>query len=209
MGYVVGLLPVTGVTAAADLRGRHVAGAHPVHRRAARPLRPIGARGHRGAAQPGRAAGWPASSCRCPAAAVDPVRPRRRPEEQARPARPVACARTVVRGPSCAARAGRRRGDRPSRGAAGGDRARGRAAAQPPPAPDRGAASRAARGERRPPVSVVLAGGGTGGHIEPMLALADALRRRSEAGGPADHLPGHRPRHGDPAGARPAATTCG
>jgi UDP-N-acetylglucosamine--N-acetylmuramyl-(pentapeptide) pyrophosphoryl-undecaprenol N-acetylglucosamine transferase len=27
--------------------------------------------------------------------------------------------------------------------------------------------------------SVVLAGGGTGGHIEPMLALADALRRRS------------------------------
>jgi UDP-N-acetylglucosamine--N-acetylmuramyl-(pentapeptide) pyrophosphoryl-undecaprenol N-acetylglucosamine transferase len=29
------------------------------------------------------------------------------------------------------------------------------------------------------PLSVVLAGGGTGGHIEPMLALADALRRRS------------------------------
>ena len=28
------------------------------------------------------------------------------------------------------------------------------------------------------PSSVVLAGGGTGGHIEPMLALADALRRR-------------------------------
>jgi len=28
------------------------------------------------------------------------------------------------------------------------------------------------------PASVVLAGGGTGGHIEPMLALADALRRR-------------------------------
>jgi UDP-N-acetylglucosamine--N-acetylmuramyl-(pentapeptide) pyrophosphoryl-undecaprenol N-acetylglucosamine transferase len=28
------------------------------------------------------------------------------------------------------------------------------------------------------PLSVVLAGGGTGGHIEPMLALADALRRR-------------------------------
>ena len=28
--------------------------------------------------------------------------------------------------------------------------------------------------------SVVLAGGGTGGHIEPMLALADALRRRDE-----------------------------
>jgi UDP-N-acetylglucosamine--N-acetylmuramyl-(pentapeptide) pyrophosphoryl-undecaprenol N-acetylglucosamine transferase len=36
------------------------------------------------------------------------------------------------------------------------------------------------------PVHVVLAGGGTGGHIEPMLALADALtRRRSATGGPA------------------------
>jgi UDP-N-acetylglucosamine--N-acetylmuramyl-(pentapeptide) pyrophosphoryl-undecaprenol N-acetylglucosamine transferase len=32
------------------------------------------------------------------------------------------------------------------------------------------------------PVSVVLAGGGTGGHIEPMLALADALRRRAAGG---------------------------
>jgi UDP-N-acetylglucosamine--N-acetylmuramyl-(pentapeptide) pyrophosphoryl-undecaprenol N-acetylglucosamine transferase len=31
-----------------------------------------------------------------------------------------------------------------------------------------------------PPRSVVLAGGGTGGHIEPMLALADALRRRGD-----------------------------
>ncbi len=30
-----------------------------------------------------------------------------------------------------------------------------------------------------PARSVVLAGGGTGGHIEPMLALADALRRRA------------------------------
>jgi UDP-N-acetylglucosamine--N-acetylmuramyl-(pentapeptide) pyrophosphoryl-undecaprenol N-acetylglucosamine transferase len=29
-------------------------------------------------------------------------------------------------------------------------------------------------------LSVVLAGGGTGGHIEPMLALADALQRRAE-----------------------------
>jgi UDP-N-acetylglucosamine--N-acetylmuramyl-(pentapeptide) pyrophosphoryl-undecaprenol N-acetylglucosamine transferase len=33
------------------------------------------------------------------------------------------------------------------------------------------------------PSSIVLAGGGTGGHIEPMLALADALRRRSAADG--------------------------
>jgi UDP-N-acetylglucosamine--N-acetylmuramyl-(pentapeptide) pyrophosphoryl-undecaprenol N-acetylglucosamine transferase len=32
------------------------------------------------------------------------------------------------------------------------------------------------------PFSVVLAGGGTGGHIEPMLALADALRRRTDLG---------------------------
>ncbi|MFW3173071.1 undecaprenyldiphospho-muramoylpentapeptide beta-N-acetylglucosaminyltransferase [Geodermatophilus sp. CPCC 206100] len=32
-------------------------------------------------------------------------------------------------------------------------------------------------------LSVVLAGGGTGGHIEPMLALADALRRRGTDGG--------------------------
>jgi UDP-N-acetylglucosamine--N-acetylmuramyl-(pentapeptide) pyrophosphoryl-undecaprenol N-acetylglucosamine transferase len=32
------------------------------------------------------------------------------------------------------------------------------------------------------PLSVVLAGGGTGGHIEPMLALGDALRRHPAAG---------------------------
>ncbi len=32
------------------------------------------------------------------------------------------------------------------------------------------------------PLSIVLAGGGTGGHIEPMLALADALRRRADEG---------------------------
>jgi UDP-N-acetylglucosamine--N-acetylmuramyl-(pentapeptide) pyrophosphoryl-undecaprenol N-acetylglucosamine transferase len=34
--------------------------------------------------------------------------------------------------------------------------------------------------------SVVLAGGGTGGHIEPMLALADALRRRGDGSGGGD-----------------------
>ncbi|WP_231851651.1 undecaprenyldiphospho-muramoylpentapeptide beta-N-acetylglucosaminyltransferase [Modestobacter italicus] len=33
------------------------------------------------------------------------------------------------------------------------------------------------------PVHVVLAGGGTAGHIEPMLALADALTRRTAPGG--------------------------
>ncbi len=33
------------------------------------------------------------------------------------------------------------------------------------------------------PLSIVLAGGGTGGHIEPMLALADALGRRPAADG--------------------------
>jgi UDP-N-acetylglucosamine--N-acetylmuramyl-(pentapeptide) pyrophosphoryl-undecaprenol N-acetylglucosamine transferase len=32
------------------------------------------------------------------------------------------------------------------------------------------------------PLSIVLAGGGTGGHIEPMLALADALRRPGDGG---------------------------
>ena len=36
---------------------------------------------------------------------------------------------------------------------------------------------------RTRPVNVVLAGGGTGGHIEPMLALADALVRRTTAPG--------------------------
>jgi UDP-N-acetylglucosamine--N-acetylmuramyl-(pentapeptide) pyrophosphoryl-undecaprenol N-acetylglucosamine transferase len=43
--------------------------------------------------------------------------------------------------------------------------------------------TRAARAARPGPVRVVLAGGGTGGHIEPMLALADALTRRTGAPG--------------------------
>lgn len=41
---------------------------------------------------------------------------------------------------------------------------------------------------RTRPVSVVLAGGGTGGHIEPMLALADALVRRTGAPGGAPRV---------------------
>ena len=50
----------------------------------------------------------------------------------------------------------------------------------PQPAPgDSGAAEPSPQ-----PVHVVLAGGGTGGHIEPMLALADALSRRTVAGVP-------------------------
>src|SRR3954463_4057445 len=52
------------------------------------------------------------------------------------------------------------------------------------------------------PVSVVLAGGGTGGHIEPMLALADALSRRTPAGPPPRVTrPRPPPRLGPPPGA--------
>ena len=65
--------------AAADLRRRHVAGAHPVHRRAAGPLRPLRARGDREPSAPRPRAGWPGCCCRCPRAAVEPVRRRHRP----------------------------------------------------------------------------------------------------------------------------------
>ena len=52
------------------------------------------------------------------------------------------------------------------------------------------------------PRDVVLAGGGTGGHIEPCSPSPTpcAAARTPDV---RDHLPGHRARPGDPAGARP------
>ena len=71
--------------------------------------------------------------------------------------------------------------------AAGGGRSGAAAAAR----------GRAHRGEAGDAVHVVLAGGGTAGHIEPALNLADALRRQRPGG--RDHRAGHRA-----AGWRPA-----
>ena len=66
-------------------------------------------------------------------------------------------------------------------------------------------AARAARAAApaRPPMSlhVVVAGGGTAGHVEPALALADAVRRLDPLG--AGHRAGHRDRAGGAAGAGP------
>ena len=60
--------------------------------------------------------------------------------------------------------------------------------------------SEATRGSVRRSISVVLAGGGTAGHVEPAMAVADALSRARSRG--PDHRAGHRARPGDQAGAR-------
>ena len=189
MGYVVGLLPVTGVQlplisaggtslvltlfivgllarfARSEPAAIEASATHP-RGRLARIFLPV------------------------PAVAVDPVRPRHRPENRPPARSVVGGGRTVVRSPPGApvparGRSARRRRaappaarERPARPSAG-------QAPRPPPAGSRRRRARpAARGRGDPtssrPLSVVLAGGGTGGHIEPMLALADALRRRGD-----------------------------
>ena len=76
------------------------------------------------------------------------------------------------RGP---ARAGGRRDPRAAPGPAN---AIGRVLRIPPPQPYRGPRAHAGRRGAGPvTVSVVVAGGGTAGHIEPAMALADAVRR--------------------------------
>ena len=154
MGYVVGPAAGHRRAAAADLRRRHLAGADPVHRRAARPVRPVRARRDRGQRAPARAAGWPGCSCRCRRPRVDPVRPRRRPEDRpsARPA--AAAGRPAARpAPHRAGRPARGTGSRPppTPAARAGSRpapARGRRPAAP--APDAAAAPRGAPCGRRP-----------------------------------------------------------
>ena len=197
MGYVVGLLPVTGVQLPLISAGgtslvltlfivgllARFARSEPAAIEAQRAPRARPA----GPPPPARAGD-----------AVDPVRPRRRPED--RPPAPAGRGQTA---------AGRSRGRpapcaRPRRRASPADGLR-----APSSTGGRGRPAGPEARVRPGPLSVVLAGGGTGGHIEPMLALADALRRRPDAGRAADHLPGHRAGHGDPAGARPAGTTCG
>ena len=202
MGYVVGLLPVTGVQLPLISAGgtslvltlfivgllARLARSEPAAIEAQR-ARHAGTAGHPRPAGPRvRRRSGPSPSSRrrtgagpgggrgpwCPPAVPVRSRPRRR-------------------------RATCRPGERRSRRAPGGLRSpvpRGGRRQPRPPACSGGP------GEPDEPVNVVLAGGGTGGHIEPMLALADALRRRPRERGP-HHLPGHGPRHGDPARARP------
>ena len=167
---------------AADLRGRHVAGAHAVHRRAARPLRPGRAGGDRGPAHPVRAAAWPASCCRCRPRRSSRCRlPRLRPEGRApQPARRgVLPAADAPATPAPSAAAGR----------APPATALGRTPA-PGPGPDDPPA------QRRP---------GRGGHRRAHRADARPGRRAAPPAtrSTADHLPRHRPRHGDPARPRP------
>ena len=196
MGYVVGLLPVTGVQLPLiSAGGTSLVLTLFIVGLLARFAR-VRARGHRGAARPASAAGSPGSSCPCP----------NRPSTR------------------CARAAGRRTARRPDRWSSAADgtvvarpgrhrRARRDAAGRRPPAdaarrqPPPGAPRRAGGPAVTAPLSVVLAGGGPAGHIEPMLALADALRRRSdrESASPA----WVRPEAWRPGWCPPAATTCG
>ena len=65
-------------------------------------------------------------------------------------------------------------------------------------------ADRRAGSPRGAALSVVLAGGGTAGHVEPAMAVADALVRAGPAG--PDHRAGHRARAGDHGWCPSAAT---
>ena len=144
MGYVVGLLPVTGVQL------------------------PLISAGGTSLVLTLFIVGLLARFARAEPAAIEDLRSRERGR----------LGRWLLPGPSAAVEpvAGRTvRFRRPHR-------ARHRARRSSPPARFAGRpVSRPMTGRR--PLCIVLAGGGTGGHIEPMLALADALRRRAERDG--------------------------